>query len=354
MFKVTLPTRVFRGAIALTAIFGASIAVMGAQTVSTVKPATASFEAPVIDTSSDLLFSSSTTENAEPVTEASLAPATPNFAELMQYGGRPRGARGGRPRYRGANTNPDGSNKWTGYGGFGLTQPVGNTFHYFTPSWGLQVGFGRQFSKKFALPIEFDYDHFGLTGQTLGNQETLYNNDTNYYCNLNSANQSACINAGVTETSSGTFLAVQSLDGNMHTWSFSVDPTYTFFQSESVGAYAVAGVGFYHKVTNFTTPETGEEEDYYGDIYEYTANEVIDHYTSNAPGFSAGFGLTYKFSRFSNERFYGEVRYVFVDNSYRPGVTVASNVATTYTELNDFPANSNRTTYFPIKFGIRF
>ena len=81
---------------------------------------------------------------------------------------------------------------------------------------------------------------------------------------------------------------------------------------------------------------------------------MIDHYTSNAPGFNAGFGLTYKFSRFSNERFYGEVRYVFMDNSYRPGVTVNPNVASTYLDTNDFPANSNRTTYFPIKFGIRF
>jgi hypothetical protein len=344
MFKVTLPTRVFRGAIALTAIFGASVAVMGAQTISTVKPAAISFETPVIDTSSNLLFSSSTTENAEPVAEASLAPMTPNFAELMQYGGRPRGARGGRPRYRGANTNPDGSNKWTGYGGFGLAQPVGNTFHYYTPSWGLQAGFGRQWSKKFALPVEFDYDHMGLTGQTLGNQINLYNNDINYFCNLNQANQTLCINDGVTDYT--------SLDGNAHVWSFSLDPTYTFLQTESVGAYIVAGAGFYHKVTNFTTPEVEEYCDYFCE--EYEANAIVDHYTSNAPGFSAGFGVTYKFSRFSNERFYAEARYVFVDNSYRPGVTVASPVATTYAASNDFPANSNRTSYFPIKFGIRF
>jgi hypothetical protein len=78
------------------------------------------------------------------------------------------------------------------------------------------------------------------------------------------------------------------------------------------------------------------------------------HYTSNAPGFSGGFGLTYKFSRFSNERFYAEARYVFVDNAHRAGVTVTSPVASTYAEANDFPANSNHTTYFPIKFGIRF
>jgi len=62
-----------------------------------------------------------------------------NFANAMQYNGRPRY---GRPRYRGGNTNPDGSSKWIFYGGAGLAQPAGNTWKYFTPSWGLQIGGG--------------------------------------------------------------------------------------------------------------------------------------------------------------------------------------------------------------------
>jgi len=115
-------------------------------------------------------------------------------------------------------------------------------------------------------------------------------------------------------------------------------------------------VGFYHKVSNFLTPETGIYFDpFYGPI-SYTANQVIDHYTSNAVGFNAGLGVTYKFSRFSNERFYAEARYVFVDNSKRNGITVANENSspTNYLVANDFPANSNRTGYFPVKFGIRF
>jgi hypothetical protein len=185
-----------------------------------------------------------------------------------------------------------------------------------------------------------------MTGQTLNNQLTLYNNDINYYCSL-PANQATCLADGVSDFA--------SLDGNMHVWSFTVDPTETFLQTDSWGAYAVEGVGFYHKVSNFLAPEAEEYCDpFYGICEGITANAVIDHYTSNAVGFNAGLGLTYKFSRFSNERFYGEVRYVFIDNSYRPGVTVNSPVATTYAETNDFPANSNRTGYFPIKFGIRF
>ncbi len=338
---------------AIAAVFGTGVALMGAQTISaqtisaqtpsSAAPATTLLAQPTIQ--APALFSSSADENAPaPTLEASLLPANP-FGSPMQYGGGQRG-RYNRPRYRGSNTNADGSNKYIFYGGAGLQQPVGNTFHYYTPSWGIQVGGGRQFNKHLAVPIEFDYDHAGLTGQALGNQLALYNNDINYYCGLSLANSNYCSANGITDYA--------SLDGNMHTWSFSVDPTENFYQGDKWGAYAVEGVGFYHKVTNFTTPAQGIGYDPFYGYYSYTANQTIDHYTSNAPGFSGGFGLTYKFSRFSNERFYAEARYVFVDNSHRAGVTVTSPVASTYLEANDFPANSNHTTYFPIKFGIRF
>jgi hypothetical protein len=334
----------------LTTILGAGVT-LSAQTPS--QPAavqaqpSVNLQAPVVDTSGASLFSSSTAEAAGLRTqegnqlEASLSPLPVNFANAMQYGGGQR--RYGRPRYRGGNSNQDGSSKWTFLAGAGLSQPLGNTWHYYTPSWGFQAGGGRQFSGHFALTLDFDYDHLGLTGQTIANEFALYNNDINYYCNLNAT---YCAANGITDYT--------SLDGNAHVWSFSLDPTYTFFQGDSVGAYAVAGVGFYHKVTNFTTPSTGVGYDPFVGYYQYTANQVIDHYTSNAPGFSGGFGITYKFSRFSNERFYGEVRYVFVDNSHRAGVTVNSPVATTYLLTNDFPANSNRTTYLPVTFGLRF
>jgi hypothetical protein len=72
-----------------------------------------------------------------------------------------------------------------------------------------------------------------------------------------------------------------------------------------------------------------------------------------------GFGLTYKFSRFASERLYGEVRYVYMLNSAKPGVdastcTTLSCAAANGSILNDFPQNSNRTSYIPVKFGLRF
>jgi hypothetical protein len=333
MFNATFSSKFSRSALALAATLGLGVPAMSAQTIAQTTVSTAAAApAPAVTLSApgEPLYSSSSAETEGPtttITQASLVPAVPNFAEFMQYGGRPRG---GRPRYRGANTNPDGSSKYLFYGGFGFQQPVGNTYKYFAPDWGLQFGGGRQFNAHFALPIEFDWDEANLSKSALGNQAYIYTGD------------SAASDNGI--------------DANAHIWSFSIDPRYTFVggTKDGFGAYALADVGFYHKVTNFTAPQDEEYCSLYGcGIYEVNSN--FDHYTSNAPGFGAGVGLTYKFSHFSNERFYAEARYVFVDNSQRSGYTIADAIAgEPYSGSNFFPANSNRTTYFPVKFGLQF
>ena len=316
-------------AVTLMAVLGAGVAVMGAQT--SIQPQSPlNLHVSAMNSSSEGLVSSSATADAgTPVNEASVVPMTPNFAEMMQYGGGQR-KRYGRPRYRGNNTNADGSNKWIFFGGAGLSQPIGNTWHYLTPSYAFQVGGGRQFSKKFAVPIQFDYDHFGFTKQTLDNQVVVL--DSVY----------------------GTGSVDGLLDGTSHVWSFTVDPMYTLYSGDTWGAYGIAGVGFYHKTAAFTIPTTQQAYSPYYGGYTYQSNQPVDKYTSNAPGFNAGFGITYKISRFANERLYAEARYVFVDNSYRPGITVNNLNQITATSTNFYPANSNRTTYIPIKFGIRF
>jgi hypothetical protein len=233
----------------------------------------------------------------------------------------------GRPRYSDSHTNPDGSSKFAFMAGVGVGLPIGNTHKYNTPSYGFQVGAGRNFSQSAGVMLQFDYDRLGLQGSTLSNQNYLY----------------------------GTTGA--GLDGSTHVWSFTLDPTFTLVGQGSLGAYAVVGGGFYHKVTNFTLPATGQYCDYYGFCYQYQANQVVDHYTSNAGGVNGGLGLTYKFSKFSNQRFYVEARYVVVFNQPRIGLT-AFNANTSfglsYRGYNYYPANSNRTTYIPIKVGIRF
>jgi hypothetical protein len=226
----------------------------------------------------------------------------------------------GRPNYSDSHTNPDGSSKFAFMAGAGLTSPVMDTGKYLTPNYVFQVGAGRNWSKKFGVMLQFDYDHFGFQGSTLANQQNLYN----------------------TGIPSSSPYYVSSLDGNSHVWSFTLDPTFTFMSGEQWGAYAVAGVGFYHKTANFFVPTTEEACSYYG-CFDYAADETIDKYSSNAPGFDGGMGITYKPSRFSGERFYLEARYVFVDNSTRAA-----------SATNYYPPNANQTYYIPATLGLRF
>ena len=250
----------------------------------------------------------------------------------------------GRPRYNDSSHNPDGSSKYAFIAGVGLTLATGNTYHYLNTSYSYQVGAGRNFNKNFSVIAQFDWDNFGFNGRTLGNQLYVENQYITTFCNISTNQGSPLCQGGL----------LPSLDGNSHVWSFSINPVYNIYSRAGLGAYVVAGVGYYHKVANFTTPETGYGEDAFGDIYEYSANATIDHYTSNAPGFSAGVGLTFKPSRFANQRLYVEGRYVFIDNSQRTGVTVNNISTLTVNSTNLYPANSNRTTYIPIKVGIRF
>jgi hypothetical protein len=278
-------------------------------------------------------YSSSSSDVASPVDSA--AGLNLSAAGLQP----PPRRRYGRPRYNDSQHNPDGSAKWTFVAGVGMTAPVGNTYHYLNTDYGIQVGGGRNFNKNFGVIAQFDYDRFGFNGRTLYNQISLYN-----YCPTG-ASTSACSTNALT-----------SLDGNSHIWSFSLNPIYNFLPENTWGAYVVGGVGFFHKVANFTTPTTGI--DIYG--YQETENANIDHYTSNAPGFSGGFGLTYKAGKFSSEHLFVEARYVLVLDSQRNGLT-ASNINTTAGQAyfnsgatDYYPANSNRTTYTAYKAGVRF
>jgi hypothetical protein len=336
--------------LALTAILGASVAVMSAQSsapqAANSAASTLNLQAPATNT--EPAYSSSNTD------EQQMASVTQpfNVANAMQYGGR---QSYGKPRYRGGNTNSDGSPKWDFYGGGGFATPIGTQTNYLTTGWGLEAGGGRMFNAHFGLNIEFDYDHFGMTQSTLTNQLNLYNNQItlfNQYCASNPSDPN-CVAAG------GAVSSLGQLGGTDHVWSFALQPVYNIRTGEGLGAYVTGGFGYYHKVADFTTPEVGEYCDYYYGCYEYQANETIDHYTSNAPGVNGGVGVTYKFSRFSNERLYGEVRYVYILNSARTGVnagtcTTLSCASSTASIANDFPQNSNRTSYFPVKFGIRF
>jgi hypothetical protein len=227
-----------------------------------------------------------------------------------------------RPNYSDSHTNADGSAKWAFFAGGGFTLPTGGTHNYATTSWKVQAGGGRNFNKTWGVMLQFDYDKFGMQTSTLNKQLALYN----------------ALGAGLTQ-----------LGGNLHDWSFTVDPIMNFYSSDTFGAYAVAGVGFYHKYTEFTTPGVGEYCDPFYGCYLYQADQPVDWYTSNAFGANGGLGLTYKFSRFASTKFYAEVRYVWTNNSRRP-----FDVSGKTSYFNAFPQASAPTTYIPITFGVRF
>jgi hypothetical protein len=175
--------------------------------------------------------------------------------------------------------------------------------------------------------LQFDYDKFGMQTSTLNKQLLLYNS----LCN----GQASCL--------------LPQLGGSVHDWSFTLNPIYTFWTSDTLGAYVVGGLGFYHKYTQFTTPAIGTYCDPFYGCYQYQANQPVDWYTSNAFGVNGGLGMTYKFSRFAPERFYVEARYVYTINSERP-----FDVSGTTSYFNAFPQASAKTTYIPITFGVRF
>lgn len=244
----------------------------------------------------------------------------------------PRRRRYGRPNYSDKYRNADGSNRLAFNVGAGLNIPVGSaSSNYLNTRWRAQAGGGVNFNKKLGVILQFDYDHFGLPGGVLSNQGNLYRT--------------------VTRDNTGAFTR---LGGSSHIWSFTANPTFNIVETESLGAYVVVGGGFYHKVTDFTVPQVGQYCDYYGYCYQYQTNQIIDHYSSNAPGANGGVGLTYKFSRWSNERLFAEARFVHTFNKARLADSTLPGQPAGGTPFNFYPPNSNETSYIPITVGIRF
>jgi hypothetical protein len=309
-----------RRTLALSAMLGAGLIAANAQqavTPATTVAPTLNFQAPQVFTEAqEASFSSSSAQNQVAEAENPF-----DFLETANTQPPPRRSYG-RPRYRGGNTNADGSNKWGFLVGAGLTAPVGDDSNYLKPSWGFQIGGGRNFNKNFGVMAQFDWDHFGFTGQTIANQANLYFADP--------TNQTG-------------------LDGNSHIWSLTLNPTYNIHSGEGIGAYVVVGGGFYHKAATFFVP-TSVCDPFYGICY--AANETVQNYSSNSAGVNGGFGLTYKTSHFSSARLYAEVRVVHTFNNYRPESTI--NPDGSVTGWNFFPQNSQEATYFPVKFGLRF
>lgn len=278
----------------------------------------AMFDVPALNLTGDgVAYSSSTGSDELAAAESYVTAAAMQPPPRRRYG---------RPNYSDKMHNPDGSSKIAVVLGGGLTIPVSTpSTAYLKTSWAVETGIGYNFNKNFGVVAQFNYDNFALPASLITSQKAVYNAQNFTYSN-------------------GTPVDFSGLDGHTHDWSLTLNPTYNFYQGETTGAYAVVGGGFYHKVTNFTLPQTGQYCDpYYGYCYTYQANQTFDAYTSNAAGVNGGIGFTYKPSRFASERLFAEARYVFNFNNQKAGNAV-----------NLFPGNSATTSYVPVTVGIRF
>jgi hypothetical protein len=252
---------------------------------------------------------------------------------LSDTGQPPPRRRYGRPRYSDKSHNADGSNKYTYVLGVGFTNPTAGTRDYSKLNYKFQVGAGRNFNNKIGVIAQFDWDNFGIQTSTLNYLLAVYNR------------------LGATDQNGNP---INQIGGNTHAWSFSINPVVNLVQSEKIGVYTVVGVGFYHKSTNITTPIVATYYDPYYGYYQAAANSSIDKYTSNAPGFNGGLGLTYRTSRFSGVRLFVEGRYVYINNSQRPYYDGTTGTKLSPTYFNVFPQNSATTSYVPVTVGLRF
>jgi hypothetical protein len=222
----------------------------------------------------------------------------------------------GRSRYQDKMHNADGSSKIAFVAGAGMTLPAGNTAKFNTVSYAIEAGAGLNFNKMFGVLAEFHYDKMNLTPGAIAYQ---YNNYQLY--------------------SGATASQLVGLDGNSHVIAITLNPIVNFAGADrrsKLGGYVTGGIGYYHKVTNFTLPT--EIDTYY---YSYITNSTFDSYSAGGFGANIGAGVTYKMSDFGSERLFMEARYHWI------------NLATSNNQ-DFYPYNRRNTEYIPVTVGIRF
>jgi hypothetical protein len=165
-------------------------------------------------------------------------------------------------------------------GGGGFTAPLGNTSGNLTYGWNFRGGLGWEFTKKFDLMAEYEFDRSGISAAVLQQ--------------------------------------VGEPGGNVHTWSLTLDPVWNYKTKGAWGGYVVGGGGFYRQLTSFTEPVLAEGlycSYFYCYPYYYTTNAVVSHYSSNQGGLNIGTGVT--FGRLEHTRFFAEARYEWLDTPGR-------------------------------------
>jgi hypothetical protein len=191
-------------------------------------------------------------------------------------------------------------------GGFGFNAPESDSIGW---GWNLLIGAGLHVNPHLTGLLEYQFIHTGLA-QYIINE------------------------AG-------------SQGGNVHIWSFTVDPVYDIAPKASNDFYIKGGGGFYRKLTNFTNPQEQEYCDYFYGCGYVTVNSVVGHFSSNQGGWNIGGGYYHRFGGIygtGKMKFFAEARYVDV---LTPAVTGTN--PTTGGAVTSVPAD---TKLIPVTFGF--
>jgi Outer membrane protein beta-barrel domain len=174
--------------------------------------------------------------------------------------------------------------KWNFNVGAGVTPALGTTGDRMNTGWHYTLGGGYSFNTREALMLEFSQTEMGVSNSVLNNLNVP--------------------------------------DGNARIYSVTLDPVYRFWAGAHVGAYGIAGVGYYRRTVEFTQPTTAIVPvfspwfGYIGPV-AIPANEVIGSFSSNAVGLNVGLGFTIGNPE-GGPKFYTEVRYHWVNTRNSP------------------------------------
>lgn len=168
------------------------------------------------------------------------------------------------------------TNKFTWHFGGGFTEPVDNASNRFERGYNILAGAGVNFTPRFGLLGEFNYNDMDLT-------------------------RSALTAAGVP-------------DGSGRIYSFTANPIFRFNPRGRLDAYVIGGGGYYRRTVEFTQPTTTVVtafDPFYGVFFpaEIPVNQVLGSFSQNKGGLNAGAGVTFSIHQDSNTKIFAEARY---------------------------------------------
>ncbi|MGA3133724.1 MAG: hypothetical protein ABSD59_23405 [Terracidiphilus sp.] len=273
-------------------------------------------------TSSDAASSISYSSSQAGLTQTELAefaaPALPNGSAASSGGAAAAGQYGG----NGSSGEKFGflhNRSWTFEAGGGFNGPIGNDTSNgagtTTPviTWGgnFTGGGGLRINKRLSVLGEYQFMGNKLPGAFISS--------VNNACSAQEATDCA-ITAG-----------------NTHINSITGSPVVDLFPKKSNGVYLVGGFGWYHKSTNFQSPQPTFDQ--FGD--EFLENVTVATFSSNQWGGNAGFGLYHRLGNMYGDvghtQLFAEARYNYI---HTPPASQSNGLGTT--EL------------IPVTFGVRF